>query len=512
MEPLKYRKWGGDQVAKPGDWLVFSNDSTYTIDADEFEKTYERVSDGVYQKSSLTYARELVGNGSWPTLEGDSDYSEGDYLCASNPKMNDAYPVDRGVFLDTYRSANGESASDEDDLVDPLIPLLDAVRGWVSNSGVDASKVIDAARPWANAGYPGIGGLRPLESKIQRLRDETRDLSDTLERSTDSVIETASKLREATERADSAQEKLDCLTRMLNRAQDLGAIEWSMEAESIGISVPSVGRAQELEKENEMLRIKTDCADGRHAPWCREWDKMKTERDQFGELCGKYEEKFKMQRAIIMDSPDEVRRLSLSFFDALDDADGAVETKVSPSQGWTVHRGSGWRCGYSQLGIECGKPADWLGNDTLWRCEEHVPRMSTVVVTNADAPKDAGWFATEERVERLQKLVGNVSPEYLEGAIYRELRSAHYEWRASLEDLRDNAAATNRLCGEGVDELVEDRDLLVAALQRILNLPTDGPHNDYDELIGAMQHEAHVACTRLEVRRHQKLAARRSES
>ena len=439
MEPLKYKKWGGDQTAEARDWLVYSNGSTYTINALEFSKTYQHVSDGVYRKSSLTYARELMGCGKWPTLEGDSDYKEGDFLCASNPKMNDSYPVIRETFLATYVRAEKEIESDEDETIDPLIPLLDAVRGWVSNSGVDASKVIDAARPWVNHGYPGLGG-------VWKLRDNIHALNETLSIATDQRIKLAAELREATEKSNSTQEELDCITRMLDRAQDLGALEWGMEAENVGISVPSVGRVQELEKEIARLR----------------------------------------ENAGI----DHVATVP-------------AKTKIDPAQGWSVHRGSGWRCGHHELAIECGKAADWLGAGERWRCDDHVPRVATGVV------RDAGWFETEKRITRLQGLVGTTDPDYVRICIYREFSRAHEEWRNSLEDLRDNTAAMNRMHGESFDDVREDRDLLIAALRRILNLPTDGPHNDFGDLIGAMQNEDHVACNRLEVKRQHKMAARR---
>lgn len=103
MLPLRYEKWGGWQVAEPGDWIVLSNGDTYTINAAEFAKTY--VSMGVpghYKKSAITYARELTGAGTIKTLEGTSDYAVGDFLCAPDKEMTNAYPVDRETFLSTY--------------------------------------------------------------------------------------------------------------------------------------------------------------------------------------------------------------------------------------------------------------------------------------------------------------------------------------------------------------------------------------------------------------------------
>src|SRR5512143_2772130 len=36
---LIYRKWGGEQRAKPGDWIVDNDGDVYTVDADVFART-----------------------------------------------------------------------------------------------------------------------------------------------------------------------------------------------------------------------------------------------------------------------------------------------------------------------------------------------------------------------------------------------------------------------------------------------------------------------------------------
>jgi hypothetical protein len=112
MGPLRYRKWGGEQTAKPGDWLVLSNGDTYTIDADEFAKTYAPLvfagreePTGHFRKTAITYAFEASKAGTITTLEGESDFEAGDYICASNPEMLDGYPVSRETFEATYEVA-----------------------------------------------------------------------------------------------------------------------------------------------------------------------------------------------------------------------------------------------------------------------------------------------------------------------------------------------------------------------------------------------------------------------
>lgn len=103
MEPLCYQKWGGAQQAKPGDWLVLSNGDTYTIDAAEFAKTYEHMHHaGIYRKTTVTYAFAVTHSGSMTTLEGESEFEAGDFICASSPEMLDGYPVSRATFEATY--------------------------------------------------------------------------------------------------------------------------------------------------------------------------------------------------------------------------------------------------------------------------------------------------------------------------------------------------------------------------------------------------------------------------
>jgi hypothetical protein len=41
-EGLVYRKWGGQQHAKPGDWSVDNDGDVYTVDAGVFARTYRR--------------------------------------------------------------------------------------------------------------------------------------------------------------------------------------------------------------------------------------------------------------------------------------------------------------------------------------------------------------------------------------------------------------------------------------------------------------------------------------
>ena len=51
-----YLKWGGTQRCKRGDWLVNNQGDVYTIDAETFERTYQMVSPGLYEKVAPVWA------------------------------------------------------------------------------------------------------------------------------------------------------------------------------------------------------------------------------------------------------------------------------------------------------------------------------------------------------------------------------------------------------------------------------------------------------------------------
>jgi hypothetical protein len=104
-EGFKYKKWGGEQVAKRGDWLVDNNGDKYTVSRDSFAQTYERVSPGVYVKSAPVWAEVAATAGKVITQEGETAYRPGDYLVYNNPDGSDAYAVEKEKFNSLYKLA-----------------------------------------------------------------------------------------------------------------------------------------------------------------------------------------------------------------------------------------------------------------------------------------------------------------------------------------------------------------------------------------------------------------------
>ena len=98
-----YRKWGGDQFCKPGDWLVDNDGDVYTVDASTFDRTYEMQSPGVYVKTTTVWAEVADSGGVVSTLEGTTEYEAGDYLVANEEDGSDAYAMSASKFEEMYQ-------------------------------------------------------------------------------------------------------------------------------------------------------------------------------------------------------------------------------------------------------------------------------------------------------------------------------------------------------------------------------------------------------------------------
>jgi hypothetical protein len=101
-EGFTYRKWGGEQRCKAGDWLVDNQGDCYTIDQESFAETYSRVSPGVYRKTNKVLAEVAIEGGTVPTREGVTAYEAGDYLVYNNAEGADVYAVARAKFEEMY--------------------------------------------------------------------------------------------------------------------------------------------------------------------------------------------------------------------------------------------------------------------------------------------------------------------------------------------------------------------------------------------------------------------------
>jgi hypothetical protein len=101
-EGFAYRKWGGTQHCKRGDWLVNNQGDVYTVDDDTFNRTYRRVSPGSYEKDASVWAEQTRESGTIQTKEGSTAYTAGDYLVFNDPDGKDGYAMTSKTFHSLY--------------------------------------------------------------------------------------------------------------------------------------------------------------------------------------------------------------------------------------------------------------------------------------------------------------------------------------------------------------------------------------------------------------------------
>ena len=104
-----YRKWGGEQTCKAGDWIVSNpqgdTSDTYTVDAATFARTYRHLQDGAYLKTTPVWAEQASAAGRVATKEGSTEYVAGDYLVFNQEDGGDAYAVTKANFERMYEQA-----------------------------------------------------------------------------------------------------------------------------------------------------------------------------------------------------------------------------------------------------------------------------------------------------------------------------------------------------------------------------------------------------------------------
>lgn len=105
---LIYRKWGGEQRAKAGDWIVDNEGDVYSVDADVFARTYRKTGTGTYVKTTPVWAARAESAGTVKTKEGSTDYESGDYLVSNNSDGSDEYAMTAEKFERLYTLDDGD--------------------------------------------------------------------------------------------------------------------------------------------------------------------------------------------------------------------------------------------------------------------------------------------------------------------------------------------------------------------------------------------------------------------
>lgn len=105
---LVYRKWGGEQRAKPGDWIVDNEGDVYSVDAEVFARTYRATGPGSYVKTTPIWAERATQAGSVTTKEGATQYQTGDYIVSNASDGSDAYAIDAAKFEALYAPSDDD--------------------------------------------------------------------------------------------------------------------------------------------------------------------------------------------------------------------------------------------------------------------------------------------------------------------------------------------------------------------------------------------------------------------
>jgi len=98
-----YKKWGGTQRCKRGDWLVANGTDVYTIDKKTFGQTYRPRGRGLYEKVAPVWAKKAEEKGKVKTKEGASHYKVGYYLVFNSPHEKDGYAMAAKTFHSLYK-------------------------------------------------------------------------------------------------------------------------------------------------------------------------------------------------------------------------------------------------------------------------------------------------------------------------------------------------------------------------------------------------------------------------
>ena len=102
MQGFSYRKWGGEQTCKAGDWIVNNGGDVYTVDRDTFTRTYRADGTGLYRKVAPVWAEVADQDGAIQTKEGVTHYKKGDYLVFNDEAGKDGYAVTAASFEAMY--------------------------------------------------------------------------------------------------------------------------------------------------------------------------------------------------------------------------------------------------------------------------------------------------------------------------------------------------------------------------------------------------------------------------
>jgi len=119
IESFTYRKWGGLQTCRSGDWLVEHDGNVHTVAADSFARTYKQVGPATYVKQGVVWAAPASRAGAIATREGFTHVNPGDVLVWNDKELQDGYAMPKDTFASLYEPAPAPEEAAQPLPVDP---------------------------------------------------------------------------------------------------------------------------------------------------------------------------------------------------------------------------------------------------------------------------------------------------------------------------------------------------------------------------------------------------------
>ena len=99
---LTYHKWGNDQKAVSGDWLVNTYGDVLTVNREIFARSYQAIGHGQFLQTGHVWGKQAVEPGTLQTKNGKINYQAGDYLVFNDPEGNHGIVMKANVFPEFY--------------------------------------------------------------------------------------------------------------------------------------------------------------------------------------------------------------------------------------------------------------------------------------------------------------------------------------------------------------------------------------------------------------------------
>lgn len=97
-----YHKWGAEQKATTGDWIVSTHGDVVTVPREIFARSYKTIGHGQYLQTGNVWVRQTIEPGVLKTNSGQINYQAGDYLVFNDPEGNQGIVMKANTFTEFY--------------------------------------------------------------------------------------------------------------------------------------------------------------------------------------------------------------------------------------------------------------------------------------------------------------------------------------------------------------------------------------------------------------------------